>query len=93
MESTTTPLQQWIAKYPTTVWSTNNYQNLSTESIIENTLNYGTWQQFQELQQLLGINQLYQYFNHLIHRKRVNLKPQTINYFTLYFHQHASRNS
>lgn len=90
MDSPVTKLQQWITQNPLLVWSTDNYQNLSAECIVENTLNYGSWQNILEIQALLGIDQFHQYFKHLSNQKRVNLKPQTLNYFNLYFQRYVS---
>lgn len=82
-------LRQFIKNKPYLVWSTKNYDNLSEKAIIESILNYGNWDDYLFLENTLGIYKLNTVFNNLISQKRVNLRPQTINYFSNYFKAYA----
>lgn len=78
-----------IKNKPALIWSTQNYDNLSVESIIEAVLNYGNWGEFKSLKKIFGLKQLRKIFNRLTGQKRVNLRPPTVNYFRLYFQHYA----
>ena len=66
-----------------------SYENLSAEAITEAILNYGSWENFQELQNLLGIKTLAQIFQQLVQKKRSNIHPLVKNYFNNYFTKYA----
>lgn len=78
-----------IKNKPSLIWSTNNHNNLSPQSITEAILNYADWNEFKKLKRIFGLKQLKKIFNQLIKQKRVNLRPSTVNYFKLYFNRYA----
>ncbi len=78
-----------IRDKPYLAWYTKNYDNLSPQSILESVLNTGDWEDFLTISQIFGIKQTARIFADIKNKKRVNLRPQTINYFTKYFHIHA----
>lgn len=82
-------LQEFIKNKPYLLWYSKNYDGLSKESIVENILNYGNWDDYLFLEKSLGINEVDKVFNKLKNQKRVNLRPQTINYFSNYFKKYA----
>jgi len=84
-----TKLQQFIKNKPYLIWYTKNYDNLSEKAIAESIFNYGNWEDYNFLESSLGINKLNNIFNELKNQKRVNLGPQTINYFSNYFKAYA----
>ena len=70
-------------------WYVKDKGKMSIESMLEHILNYGDWEDFQKAEKALGTRQLRSHFSHLIKQKRVNLRLQTINYFTNYFYKYA----
>ncbi|MEK7513908.1 MAG: hypothetical protein AAB580_03390 [Patescibacteria group bacterium] len=81
--------RQIIKNKPALIWSTQNYDNLSAESITEAVLNYGDWEEFKILKRIFGLKQLQTIFNQLAGQKRINLRPPTVNYFRHYFQHYA----
>lgn len=63
---------------------------ISQEAILERTLAYGDMKEIKQLFNIIGVHKSQQSFSKIIKKKRVNLKPSTINYFRLYFENHAS---
>lgn len=78
-----------IKAKPYLVWYTKNYDNLSPQSILENVLNTGDWEDFLTISQIFGMKQTAKIFDDIKNKARTNLRPQTINYFTKYFQTHA----
>ena len=72
-------------------WSTKNYAGLSKEAIIEAVLNYGDWDDFKTLISILGIDKAAAIFRQQTSasRKRLNYRPEVVNYFILYFQKYA----
>ena len=70
-------------------WSTNNYDGLSKGAVIEGILNYGDMDDVRELIKLLGIKEVAKIFDEQTNRKRVNYRPEVVNYFKLYFRKYA----
>jgi len=82
-------INNFIKKYPYLVWYTNDYEHLSREAIVEAVLNYGDWDDVQELLSILGVKKTATIFRRQIQRRRVNYDPKMINYFKLYFNKYA----
>jgi len=81
--------RDYIKLRPYLVWSTKNYEGLSPEFIVESILNYGDWDDFLFIKDLFGVNNLSLIFEKILKGRRVNLRPQTINYFKMYFNKYA----
>ncbi len=81
--------RSYIKSNPHLIWSTSNYNNLSPQAIVESVFNYGNWEDFQYIKNLFGIKEINILFKEITDRKRTNLKPSTINYFTLYLNKNA----
>jgi len=64
-------------------------KNLSQESVVEAILNYGEESNLSQLFEILGAKKIKQIFYKQINQKRVNYRPQVINYFNLYFAKHV----
>ena len=79
-----------IRHNPSLIWYAKNYDHLSPEAIAEAILNYGSWENFQELRTLLGTTTLAKIFKQLTQQKRCNLHFLAKNYFTHYFSKYAS---
>ncbi|MBU1178445.1 hypothetical protein KJ903_04515 [Patescibacteria group bacterium] len=84
-------INQFIKKHPHLVWSTKNYNQLSTQSIVEAVLNYGDWSEVQEMIKILGIDKTAELFKESLEDKmgRTNYRPEIANYFNLYFNRHV----
>jgi metal-responsive CopG/Arc/MetJ family transcriptional regulator len=82
-------LKKFIKSKPNLVWYVKNVDNLSIESIVEHTLNYGDWDDIKELINVLGIKTVASIFKKQITSKRNNYKPEIINYFNLFFKKNA----
>lgn len=71
-------------------WSTKNYDGLSAAAVVEGVLNYGDMDDVRELITLIGKKQVAKTFlEHTKKNTRTNYRPEVINYFSLYFKQHA----
>ena len=74
---------------PYLLWYTKSYDKLSAASILEAVLNYGNWDDFQKLKKIFGTGYIYSLFKNIKTKKRINLRPQTENYFEKYFRKYA----
>jgi len=81
--------QQLFSKKPYLAWYVRDKQRLSEESMFEHVLNYGDWEDYLMVEDALGIKKAHSLFQKLKSKKRVNLRPQTVNYFSLYFQKYA----
>jgi hypothetical protein len=81
--------RNYLKLKPYLVWSTKNYEVFSPELIVESILNYGDWNDFLFIKDLFGIKNLSQIFENISKKRRVNLRPQTINYFKMFFSKYA----
>jgi len=70
-------------------WYINNFNNLSEEAIVEAVLNWGNWEDTQELIKILGIKKTALIFKKKSDEKRNNYRPEIKNYFKLYFRKYA----
>ncbi len=86
-------IQEFIIKHPHFVWWNTNPETLSTEAIVEATLNFGNWEDVQEIIDILGKEEVARIFFIQTKQRRSNYHPKTKHFFTLYFHDYALRNS
>jgi len=70
-------------------WYIKNPENLSKESILENVLNYGDFDDIKELLKILGMKNAARIFYKQLTNQRNNYRPKIANYFKLYFKKHA----
>ena len=82
-------LADFIRKRPSLIWYSKDYDNLPEESIVEHVLNYGDWDDFQEMIRIMGIDRASQIFNAHAFRPRTNYFPDVSRYFKLYFDKHV----
>lgn len=85
--------QNIIRQDPSLIWYTKAYDQLDERSIVEAVLNYGSWEQVQQLIKIMGIEQVARVFDWHNAQMRCNLHPIARNYFALYFARHAPRHS
>ncbi len=82
-------IQNIFLKKPYLAWFVEDKKRLSQESTMEQIFNYGNWQDYLEAERDLGIKKVKAIFEDLKSRKRTNLRPKTVNYFSLYFAKYA----
>ena len=82
-------LQSILEKKPYLMWYTSNKLTVSDQVALEQILSYGNWDDFIEAEKTLGIEKIKDIFNQIKSKKRINLKPRTINYFEKYFAKYA----
>jgi hypothetical protein len=87
-------IQQFIEKRPYLVWyvSKENLNKLNEESIVEHVLNYGNWDDVQEMIKILGLAKTAQvFFKKSTPDKfgRQNYRPEIKHYFQLYFNKYT----
>ena len=75
------------------VWYVKDHRALSEESIVEAVLNYGNWNDVQEMIRILGIKHTAEVFykDSRCGRRRGNYYPETLCYFERYFARHAPK--
>jgi hypothetical protein len=82
-------LQEFIKKRPYLVWYVKDLDGLNDESIVEHTLNYGNWDDVQEMIKILGVKKTAEIFNKQVNQRRINYDTKILNYFKLYFSKYA----
>ena len=82
-------LADFIKKRRYLVWSTENFENLSPEAIVEAVLNYGDFNDVKKLIAILGIKKMAAIFKKNSKHRRCNYDPKVKNYFQLYFNKYA----
>lgn len=82
-------IHEFARKRPHLFWYAKNLHKLSEEAIVEGVLNYGGWDDVQELIAILGLAKTAKIFRTKTNLKRCNFKPQIKNYFKLYFNKYA----
>lgn len=78
-----------IRKNPHLIWYSKNYDGFSERTIFEHVLNYGDWDNVQELVRIYGFKECLKILKELTSGKRQNLYPQVNHYFNLYFSNYA----
>jgi hypothetical protein len=88
-------IQKFIRERSSLFWYIQEEKKteISIDFLVEMILNYGDEKDVKRLFELFGINETARIFRHQISQNRVNYFPQVVNYFTLYFNQHAQGNS
>jgi len=82
-------IHEFIKKRPYLVWYVKNLDKLSEDSIVEHVLNYGDWDDVQEMIKILGMKKTAKIFRKYAFRKRSNYHRKTRHYFDLYFNRYA----
>lgn len=82
-------IKDFIAERKYLVWHVKDPRKLNNEAIVEAVLNYGDWNDVQQIIHLLGIKTVANIFEKESNRARCNYHPTTKHYFHLYFQKHA----
>lgn len=78
-----------IRKKPHLIWYSKNYDGFTEKTIFEHVLNYGEWEDVQELVKIYGFKSCLTILKELTKGPRQNLYPQVRHYFNLYFTNYA----
>lgn len=90
MTYSTSTLHQFTKKRRPLFWSTKDTDSLNKEAIVEAVLNYGDWDDVQELIHILGIKDVARIFrSQTTNRTRINYNQKIAQYFRLYFKKYA----
>jgi len=81
-------IQDFIMQRKYLVWYVKDPRTLDNDAIVEAVLNYGNWDDVQEMIKILGINTVSEVFERNSNKKRSNYNPKTKHYFHLYFQKH-----
>ena len=85
-------LGDFIAQRKELVWYVKNPRNLDDDAVVEAVLNYGDWNDVQEMIKIMGIENAATAFRRSSKPdkfQRTNYHPKTRNYFQLYFNKYA----
>ncbi len=66
-------------------WDVESIEDLSEQAVVERILNYGTWDDVQQLISILGRERTAEIFFDRIGRRRHNFSPRIKRFFELYF--------
>jgi len=78
-----------LKRKPYLTWDIKDTAELSELSIVEHILNYGDWDDVLQIITVLGIEKMSKLFHESILKPRSNYRPQTINFFKLFFQRHS----
>ena len=84
-------LKEFIEKRKHLIWYVDYSKEIPVELIVEHTLNDGSWEDFQELKKIIGIEKMAEIFRMQINQKRTNYDNKTKNYFVLYFNKYLNQ--
>ena len=84
-------LLNFIEKHKHLIWYVRDYRALGEESIVEHTLNYGNWDDVQELIRILSMERVAEIFRKqmVTGRQKGNYRKSTREYFAEYFNKHV----
>jgi hypothetical protein len=78
------------------VWYVKDPRKLDDDAVVEAVLNYGDWDDVQEMIRIMGIENAAAAFYRSSKPdkfQRTNYHPKTTNYFNFYFEKYASGNT
>ncbi|MBD3280993.1 hypothetical protein GF389_05780 [Candidatus Dojkabacteria bacterium] len=67
-----------------------DYSTLDEEAVIERFMAFGDMQDIHELEATISGRNLWSAFKKIRNKSRVNLQPETINFFDIYLSRYAS---
>jgi len=87
-------LTKFIKKRGYLIWWVKKYEALDAAAIVEATLNYGDWDDVQELIKILGMKETARIFREKSKPSkmgRTNYRPEITNYFQFYFNKYGRK--
>ncbi len=87
----TPEIKEFILRHSDLFWYTpqDKKEDISDDLLVETILNYGTLNEFKDLEKLMGQQKLSTIFLGVEGRKKTNYYPEVYNFFYLYFKNHA----
>ena len=84
-------LYDFISQRKYLIWYVRDLRALNETSVVEHTLNYGSWDDVQELIKIFGMTKTAHIFRRQMAtgRQKGNYYPETAHYFDLYFNKYA----
>ena len=85
-------IHDFIKKRKHLIWYVKDFDKLSEESIVEHILNYGDWDDVQEMIKILGMNKVAEIFRRKSKPSamgRQNYRSEIIHYFGMYFDKYV----
>jgi len=82
-------IHEFIAQRKHLVWYVKDPRALDNDAIVEAVLNYGDWNDVQEMLRILGIKEVARIFFAHAEQPRCNYRPEIAHYFALYFTKYA----
>lgn len=84
-------LYDFIKKRKHLIWYVKDHRALDEASVVEHVLNYGDWDDVQELFRIVGVERAAKIFRKqmVTGRQRGNYKKRVRHYFNLYFDKHV----
>lgn len=86
-------IQSFVKEKPYLFWYVKDLDGLSKESVVEHVLNYGDFDDFKKIVEIMGMEVVAEIFRKQLSGKRINYRPEVKNYFTLYFDKYAPRDT
>lgn len=86
-------IHDFIKKRKYLIWWVADYDKLNAEAIVEATLNYGSWEDVQELFAIMGIKEVVKIFRRKSRPSKIgrqSYRPEIKNYFKLFFNKHSA---
>jgi hypothetical protein len=84
-------IESFVKEKPYLFWYIKDTDGLSRESIVEHVLNYGDFDDFKKILEIMGMEKVAEIFRKQSKNARCNYRPEVKNYFTLYFNKYAPR--
>jgi len=86
-------LEQFISEHSHLFWYTPEHskKEISLELLVENTLNYGSLDDFRQLVRLVGFVRVSDVFFSAAERKKMNYYPEIHHFYSLIFRKYAQR--
>ena len=82
-------IHEFIKKRPGLVWYVKDLDGLDDRSIVEHVLNYGDWDDVQEMFRIMGVDRAAAVFRMWAFVPRTNYRSKVSHYFDLYFKKYA----
>ena len=86
-------LTAFITARPFLIWYSTAYATMPPECIVEAALNYGDWDDVQQVFGILGKEKVARIFREQTSGKRINYYPQIVHFFHRYFDRYVPRPS
>ena len=87
MSDASAELHEFMRKRRYLIWYVRDIDRLDERSIVEHVLNYGNWDDVQEMFRIMGIDRAAAVFRRWAFVPRSNYRKSIVHYFDLYFNK------